>query len=631
MATTTKEEYGLAIYGETGLNLIGSNLLSPKMIGRLKLRQKQLGQLFVVAHDGTELPSSDSSRNISLDDMRGAGMFRAYSTRHTSRPRAEQDLAEVRTEATYRYQFSLYGGFDAAGAPLLPAVIHGWGAGYDEQKMAMARLLVDSVISGLDLQMARTLKAGRAHWRQNQYNGMAEAEEMSDNLGMRTGLPVTVTFRSTALTNGVSHGFGGVSVVGGLLYIEMTPFTEIDVCFYETVGIPHAYFQKCSTEPAAAAFGIAAYGYDPPVMKYAQPATDPAEMYGKANKFSGMNMGSIVRGQYFFSPNQDNTLSGLKRALDAEDAAARRRLTEFLEGDADADLRYEKYSNAGKRLRLMSNLDVVKKGQQVSSRAAGFANGVVYTVQAGHDYAKAHSMLQHGCLTAGLSGGGVLNAVGGVTAYSAFERSFANRPRQVRPPDIADDYNGAPWNPGYTLRRSSLDYLPGMDYYTPILKQSPQAVMVSPTKLDEINRFIYNKTWKIQRWFNIIFKMDDVVGKVPNVNYSPEEAKKRQEALQDYQVRLDTAEAVAELNGTAADAEYSRIQNELSQRLGMLELIDSVLDDTERRVADLLPFWGGMGHRHSNDKLELFNRQLGASTGVPEYLPENWLLCRAPD
>ncbi|WP_125940174.1 hypothetical protein [Neisseria dumasiana] len=63
----------------------------------------------------------------------------------------------------------------------------------------------------------------------------------------------------------------------------------------------------------------------------------------------------------------------------------------------------------------------------------------------------------------------------------------------------------------------------------------------------------------------------------------------------------------------------------------MLKLVAIFVDDTGRRMAVLLPFWGGMGHRHSNDKLELFNRQLGAPTGTPEYLPENWLMCRSPD
>ncbi|OSI06790.1 Uncharacterised protein [Neisseria animaloris] len=624
------DEYGLAIYGETGLNVLGANLLSPKLVGRLKLRQKQLGQLFVVTADGKELPSNDSSRNLSLDDLRGAGMENAYNTRQSTKPRDVEEIAEVRTEATHRYQFSLYG-CSVSGAPLLPAVIHGWGGGFDRKKLEMAELLVKSVVSGVDLQMARALKAGQEHWRKNGYNGMGDALSMSAALDMQTGLPVTVTFRSTATAAGDRHGFGGVSVVGGLLYVEMTPFTEMDICFYETVGIPWEYFEKCSTLNHAPRFGIACYTFDPPTMKYAQPATDPAELFGKAQKFTGLNMGSIVRGEYFFAPNLNNTLVGLQAGLDAQDSSARRKLALFLEGDAVAELKYEKYSNAGLRLRLITNLDATKKGQQVSSRASGFPNGIVYTIRAGHDYAKVHSMLQHGCLTAGLSGGGVLNALGNVGAYSAFERSFANRPRNVRPPSIPDDYNGAPWNPGYTLRRSGLDHLPGMDYYTPILKQSPQAALGNPTLLDEINKFIYNKTWKIQRWFSIIFKMDDVVGTLPNANYSPEEAKRRQEALQEYRQELDTAEALAELNGTAAEAEYKRIQNELSQRLGLLELIDNVLDDTERRIADLLPFWGGMGHRHSNDKLELFNRQLGAPTGTPEYLPENWLMCRSPD
>lgn len=630
MAIST-DDYGFAIYGETGLNLIGEGLLSPKLVGRLKLRVRDdFRNVVVVAEDGTELPSSDGIRNIPLDRLREEGMRNAYQHRYTAKLR---DIpGETLTGLTYRYQFLLYG--NGATPPLLPSVIHGWGQKIDLKKLEMAHLLVSSVVSGLDLQMARVAAAGRNHQTVNGYNMVDETVYASDTSSINTGLPVTVTFRSTALKDGDNHGFGAVSVVGGYLYIEMMKHTEIDVCFYETVGIPAVYFAKCSTVSQPERFGIVAYTYEPPLMKYAQPATDPAELFGKPVKLTGINFGSVARGQYFFSPQQHNTLRGLMRGLQGEDGAARRKLADFLEGDPHAELKYEKYSNAGKRLRLMTNLGSLKKGVLVSRRSgtqASIGHGLIHTIKAGHDYAKAHSPLQHGCFLAGLKGGGVLNAAGGASAYSAFERSFANRPRQVRPSSVADDYNGAPWNPTYTLRRSGLEYLPGMDYYTPILKQSPQAVLGNPTKLDEINKFIHDKTWKIQRWFNVIFKMDDVVGKVPNANYSPEEARKRQEALQDYQQRINTAEIVAELNGTAAEAEYNRIQSEFQQRLSLLELIDNVLDDKERLIADLFPFWGGIGHRHSEDKLELYHMQIGQPTGDPEYLPENWILCRSPD
>ena len=131
--------------------------------------------------------------------------------------------------------------------------------------------------------------------------------------------------------------------------------------------------------------------------------------------------------------------------------------------------------------------------------------------------------------------------------------------------------------------------------------------------------------------FNTVFKINPVVGKVPNADYSPAEALKRQEALQQYQARVEEAEALRELDGTASKAEYERIQRELSQRLGLLELIDNILDETERIHADMFPFWYGVGFRHSNDKLEMFRFRLGTTTQEPEYLPENWLMCRAPD
>lgn len=636
MATTidTSDDYGLAIYGETGINLIGGNLLSPKLAGRLKLRQKDLGRLFVVREDGQELTADNDAHNFSLNDLRGEHARRyAYRQRTISKPRTEEEMAEVLTQAdvSYRYQFSLYGN-NVNRVPLLPAVIHGWGvAPKDVRKLNYADLLVKSVISGVDLEMARALKAGRQYWRQQGYNGMSQAEYAADTFDMQTGLPVTVTFRSTPIRDGAPFGFGSVTTTGGFLYIEMSPFTEMDICFYETVGIPHEYFAKCSNVLQSDAFGLVAYSYEPPLMKYAQPAVDPVEAFGRALEHTGLNFGTIVRGKYFFAPNRNTGLSGLKKGLDNEDGAARRDLAAFLEGDENAPLRYEKYNNASLRLRLMSNLGKLKKGAQVQVADAGFGNGVIYTVRAGHDYAKVHSMLQHGSFTVGHSDGGVMNAIGGATAHSAFERSFANRPQAVRPPDIADDYNGAPWNPTYTLRRADLTHLPGMDYYTPILKQSNNAALGNPSLLDEINKFIYDKTWRIQRMFNTVFKINPVVGKVPNADYSPAEALKRQEALQQYQARVEEAEALRELDGTASKAEYERIQRELSQRLGLLELIDNILDETERIHADIFPFWYGVGFRHSNDKLEMFRFRLGTTTQEPEYLPENWLMCRAPD
>lgn len=623
-------EYGLAIFNDKGLNVVGKNLFTPKLIGTMKLRQKAVGELFVVAEDGTELSASDGSRNLPLTSLRAEGIRNTYRDRGHSP--ARDKFGEAQTEITRKYEFSPHGYGNSA--PLLAAVIHGWGKKFDRSKMQMAVKLVQSVVSGQDLQLAR-LVADR-QWAQRRGNGYALAESaayQSRQFGVRTGLPFTLTFRCRAIGRGELDGFGLVTAAGGLLYVEMTPNTEMVLHFYDCAGVPWSYFAKCSTVIQPPVYGLVAYDYEPQMLKYAMPAAEVTTAYGKPVGASPLEMGSIPRARYFFA--NDNTLPAIAQSLNNENAAARREFAAFFEGRADAPLRYEKYNNARPFLKLLSNSGSLKKGRQVSVRDAGRI-GKLYTVQAGHNYAKVCTMLHHGCGGVfDLSGGGVLNALGNANYYSVFERALGNLPSQTRPANVADNYPAAPWNPTVRLRLSDVYAQAGLDYYKPTAGMASDRLRGNPTALERFNRAIYDKTWGLQRALNIVFKNNPTVTYLPNPNYDPTEAAKRQEALQDYQARMDAEQARRELNGGGYDVDIqNQIERDLGSRRSLLEMIENLLDGGERHQADLIPFWGLPAYRHGSDRLELYQHLSVKSSGkavAPDYLPENWILCRTPD
>ena len=148
MATST--DYGLAVYNEQGVNVLASNLFCPKLIGSLTLRLRgsnQSDQLRVVAADGSELLLEDASRNQSLKKLLERGLRQGGEAHSAGMLRTRGGT--IRTACTTRFEFSLYGG-EQDSEPLLPAVIHGWGSGFDASKWEKARRLVHSVVSGQD-------------------------------------------------------------------------------------------------------------------------------------------------------------------------------------------------------------------------------------------------------------------------------------------------------------------------------------------------------------------------------------------------------------------------------------------------------------------------------------------------
>ena len=76
------------------------------------------------------------------------------------------------------------------------------------------------------------------------------------------------------------------------------------------------------------------------------------------------------------------------------------------------------------------------------------------------------------------------------------------------------------------------------------------------------------------------------------------------------------------------------IQAATAGQKALMDLIDLVLNSSEENHSDQIPFWGGQGFRHSDDKLEVYKyvsiKSDGKAYQPPEYVPENWILCRLP-
>ena len=642
MATST--DYGLAVYNGQGVNVLAKNLFCPKLIGSMTLRlrglDRPLQNLTVLAADGRELPIDDASRNLPLKKLLERGLRQGAELHAAGMMRTRGGT--LRTACTIRFEFSLYGG-ERDSAPLLPAVIHGWGGGYDAAKWEKARRLVHSVVSGQDWQLARLLNklrygGGRPADYPKYRLDWVQSQELGR--GLATGLPVTMTFRSRALgaTDNPQtelDGFGLVSCCGGRLYVEMSPNTEITVHFYELAGIPWEYFAQCSTVEPPPSYGLVVYRYEPAPMKFVMTVGDTGDMFGMTQQPSPFEMGYIDRGSYAFVSDKPLTLDGLAQRIGQENTAVKRQMSQLFEGDPDKPLRYEVLNNARPYLRLLSNNASVRKGQAITVRNDTRANqGAIYTVRGGHDYSKVCNMLAHGA--AGLfklPGGGLLNAIGGTMAHSAFERSMSNRPLYVRGPNVPDDYKGAPWNPKVPLRMSDVYKRAGLDYYAPQHKPSWDELMGNPSVLD----FLNNSTWSLQRAFNLLFKLNPVVAYEDTANYSPEEAAKRRRDLRMQKERYNEAESQREFETWGGwDVEAQKeIQAATAGQKALMDLIDLVLDSPEENRSDQLPFWGGQGFRHSDDKLEVYKyvsiKSDGKAYQPPEYVPENWILCRLPE
>lgn len=659
MATST--DYGMAVYNGSGVDVLGAGRFTPKYIGRLKLRlgnvrapNKMIAALKVVAEDGRELDWADGTRNIPLRDLRVFDPRRTFQPSGTPRGRPIRgDVHEQYSDyPSFRYLFSLYGGSPdgrSRSLPLLPAVIHGWGGGFDREKYDMACLLCRSMISGQDL-----AAAGYATDPAKKPARYTAADTVNTR-GQMTGLPVAVTFRSRALGGGAADGFGQVSYSPSVLQVEMTQNTEIELYFYDLAGVPYQYLARCSTVIRDDDFGLVSLDYEPDTFKYFQP-TRVSRRYGVPEKDNLMEMGFISRAEWFFAPNSNGGGVSLRQLSDAikrgQDESARQRLSRFLHGRGDKPLMYEKYNSGQKPLRLLTNAAAPLTGNQVTARAApsyGQIEAKIYTVQAGHEYARVANSAQHACALpeAGGNSGSWLGQTAGVQRYSLFEPSLRTVPDSMPTPSDIKNYlgrnrfNGAPWNPTVKFRASEMYQALGFgDYFRPSAPQQSvnDPVLGNPDTLYRINKWVYDKTVGIQTVWNRLFKKDPVVGILPNTNYDPREAANMQKALGEYQHNWQIQEAEREF---AIGKTTEELQNDaivsaaLGRQASYLELIHERLDDTLTGKADTFPFFLMPAYRHSDDKMEVLmwvNPNTGrADSGVPEYVPQNWILCEKPE
>lgn len=628
------QDYGLAVFNGQGANVLASELFTPKLIGTMVLKRDGGTGLWVRNEAGEWLANDDGRYNIPLRELRGRGQ---PEPRYTwGKPIQERMHERFPEQFSWRYQFALYGSAnpDEAGAPLLPAVIHGWGSKpRDDAKLQMAQMLVSSVVSGQDLQSARILHAlQKGRTLPKNWDGRS-----GDPVRMpSSGLPCAVTFRSTSLNPAdPAAGFGLVTYLGGLLEVEMTANTQIELHFYDMAGIPQDYFAKCSNVMQPESYGLAVFDYEPAMTQYAMP------VHAADNSFSQrLEFGQMERARYFFANTGNGRLtrSSMVQALErGEHAAGRRKLAEFLEGSADAPLRYERYNTASRRLRLLSNADTVKKGTQLERQIVRVRNRdcALYTLQAGHDYAKVCTPAQHAA--GGLfsrPGGGAAEQAAGAGRFSRFENQIGNVPLSRQPESTVSDTYQSLWaNPAKlkiqmvptTGANGKTVWLPEAGANNPKL----DAIYRDPAKLKELNDAFQQQKWGLQLAYSSATGVP-LNYEIPNPDYDAERAAQDMAKLR--AERLEMLKLDAESWLERSEAGMKELDSRFQAWKGLRDFLDAVADTTESDMSFALPFFGMPAYRHSDGKLEMFQylSLLQPETKLPDYLPANWLLCSMP-
>lgn len=630
------QDYGLAVFNEQGANVLADELFTPKLIGTMVLKCDGRFGLWVRNEAGEWLDNNDARYNIPLGALRGRGRPEPPYT--WGKPIQEKMHERFPDRFSWRYQFALYGSADRdqAGLPLLPAVIHGWGGKpCDHTKLKMAQLLVSSVVSGQDLQSARI------------FHALEKGRDIPKNWSRRvedyrflppTGLPCAVTFRSTSLDPAdPTAGFGLVAYLGGLLEVEMTANTQIELHFYDMAGIPQDYFAKCSNVMRPESYGLAVFDDEPPMMQYAMP------VHAANNGFSQrLEFGQMERARYFFADTDSDwrlIRRNMVRALEhGEHTHNRRILAAFLEGSADAPLRYERYNTASRRLRLLSNADTVKKGTQLKRQIMRVRDRdcALYTLQAGHDYAKVCTPAQHAA--GGLfvrPGGGAAEQAAGVGRFSRFENQIGNVPL-FRPSEntVSDTYKSLWANPAKlkiqmvptTGANGKTVWLPEAGANNPKL----DAIYRNPVKLKELNDAFQQQKWGLQLAYSSAAGVP-LNYEVPNPDYDADRAAQDMAKLRAERLEMLKLEAESWLEHS--EAAMKEMDDRFQAWKGLRDFLDSAIDTTESDMSFTFPFFGMPAYRHSGDRLEMLQylSLLNPATKLPDYLPENWLLCRTPD
>ncbi|RKV74407.1 MAG: hypothetical protein D8H97_25935 [Neisseria sp.] len=646
VTSTNDEDWGFAIYNEAGVDLVNFGLFTPKYIGKLHLSLPEgggeLNNLRVVSNSGREVSVTDGSLNVPFMSLMERGR--------------EPDRASGALISSYlftapnngiRMVLPLYGssGIGVRTRGLIPAVIHGWGSGYSQEKFEMATLMCNALKSGSDimhasLEMKHIDGLLSADDKSNYATGLPYAGGRSEQYNP-TGLPITASFRSTSIGTSEVAGFSAVSLGCGYMVIDMAGGTDLEVYFYETAGLPYEYLNKCSTAIDYNPYGLASYDYSPQQINYVMPkkgsVAEVNDGYNRSVTFSDLVVGKVDRSRWFFTTKSPETVPAIIDALrNGENKDKRKKLARFLEGDENAPLKYEQYDSSSLPLKLMGA--VTQNGGTVKRRVSGV--GLFYEVS-GIDLSKAAQPVgMLGWDNAALYKTGLPDGFG-AGVHSLFQSKQDGSSYYPMLPNPQDTFK---WD------------LNKVNSYQPILNYRYSNVIADKsdggglTGWQKVNADLAN-TFNARMASNLpySYRQFNKAQSVAHVSRSKEivwasytnplpgsayyDAATRAAESQAMQLARQTEARLEEVSRAFEERlEAELLDSEINafkSKMGLLEQLSKIANEnTSRSWQD--PFWGAWAYRHS-DKLELYCAAREALPETTTPLPENWLCCVKPD
>lgn len=649
------DNWGFSIYNEAGIDLVNFGLFTPKYIGRLHLRLREtggLGGLRIVAEDGREVDINDGSLNVpfinlitgippyfpeqSSGALRGGFIYQAPNN-------GIRMMLPIFAFSGLAYKDVRYG--------LLPAVIHGWGSGFDKEKIEMADLMCRSLKSGADILHSRLEMKFRDgaltdEEKSNYVTGLSF--EWDGRNMLPTGMPFTASFRSTRIGNHDLAGFSAVSLGCGYMVVDMAGGTDLEIYFYETAGLPYKYLCKCSTVLEYQPYGLSFYHPEPQELNYVMAKKgSQAEVndgFNRSVTFSDLVVGKVERSRWFFAQYNrryfPDTVGNIIETFEkGENQENRKKLTKFLEGDENAELKYSQYDSSMQPLRLLGAPN--PKESVIVKRSD--SNGIFYTLSGGNLSKAAQPVGIIGWDNVELHRTGLPDGFG-AGVHSLFQKKPAKSPYFPLLPTPADTFKWEldkiePYQPVLNYRYSNM--VADTNIYdkqfdlTGWQKLKVGAANLFNSRMASNLTYSYRQFNKAQAIAHVPRSTDIVLGYYKNpvseTNYYDGEIREAErraiEARLQVEARREHEAAMWETQMEADrwDAEI----NEFKAKMGMLEQIANIVNTTSTWYWQL-PFWGMWSYRHSDD-LELF---CVASSNIEETripLSDQWLCCRRPD
>lgn len=653
MATSTNDEdWGFAIYNEAGVDLVNFGLFAPKYIGKLHLSLPEGGNpinnLSVVSNSGRKVSVTDGSLNVP---------FMSFMERGRDPDRASGALISsylfTAPNNGIRMILPLYGssGIGLRNRGLIPAVIHGWGSGYNQEKFEMATLMCNALKSGSDIMHAslemKHIDGELAFDEKSNYvTGLPYAGNQAENYNP-TGLPITASFRSTSIGANEVAGFSAVSLGCGYMVIDMAGGTDLEVYFYETAGLPYEYLNKCSTAIDYNPYGLASYDYSPQQINYVMPkkgsVAEVNDGYNRSVTFSDLVVGKMDRSRWFFtheSPNRrfyPETVPAIIDALrNGENKEKRKKLTRFLEGDENAPLKYEQYDSSSLPLKLMGA--ATQNGGVIKRRVS--QAGLFYEVS-GVDLTKAAQPVgMLGWDNAALYRTGLPDGFGaGVhSLFQSKQDGSSYYPMLPNPQDTFKwDLNRVnPYQPILSYRYSNViadksdsGGLTGWQKVNADSANTFNARMASnlPYSYRQFNKA--QSVAHVSRSKEIVWA--SYTNPLPGSSYY--DAATRAAESQAMQLARQTEARLEEVSRAFEEKiEAELLDSEINafkSKMGLLEQLSKIANENSSKSWQD-PFWGAWAYRHS-DKLELYCAAREALPETTTPLPENWLCCMKPN